>query len=157
MLGFRDRLGRRGEWGTMTAKDESSLTGVWHGLYTYESHPHMPESHFICILIDNGGRLSGTIHETMNRPLAGPAEASATIDGAYCGGHVTFLKTYDGAGGLAHNVGYAGMLSANGEEVEGEWRIDGRYGRSSGHFLMIRKRGKGAARTTSAEAHQETH
>jgi hypothetical protein len=135
----------------MTAKDDSSLTGVWHGLYTHASHPQIPESHFVCILIDNGGRLSGTVHETMNRYRAGPAEASAMIDGAHCGGHVTFLKTYDGTGGQTHSVSYAGVLSGDGEEVEGEWRIDGRYGVLTGHFLMIRKRGQDqAAEVTTA-------
>lgn len=136
----------------MTAKDDSSLTGVWHGLYTYASHPHMPESHFVCILIDNGGRLSGTIHETMNRYRAAPAEASAIVDGAHCGGHVTFLKTYDGTAGVTHSVSYAGVLSGDSDEVEGQWRIDSRYGGTNGHFLMIRKRGQDAAdRVEAAE------
>ena len=141
----------------MDAKDELSLTGVWHGLYTYDSHPHMPESHFICVMIDNGGRLSGSINETMNR-IANPAvETFALIDGAHCGGQVTFLKTYDGSGGQTHGVSYAGILSGDREEIEGEWRIDGRYGVSFGHFLMIRKRGRGAAAAVTAEAHEKTH
>jgi len=134
----------------MTAKDDSSLTGVWHGLYTYASHPHMPESHFVCILIDNGGRLSGTVHETMNRYRAAPSEASAIVDGAHYRGNVTFLKTYDGTAGVTHSVSYAGVLSGDGEEVEGDWRIDSRYGATNGHFLMIRKRGLDAAAETSA-------
>ena len=136
----------------MTDKDDSSLTGVWHGLYTYASHPHLPESHFICILIDNGGRLSGTVHETMNHYRSAATEVSAMVDGAHCGGHVTFLKTYDGTGGQTHSVSYAGVLSSDGEEVEGEWRIDSRYGTMTGHFLMIRKRGQDqAAQVEAAE------
>jgi hypothetical protein len=141
----------------MTGKDELSLTGVWHGLYTYCSHPHLPESHFICVLIDNGGRLSGSIHETMNRLRDTPVEAFAFVDGAHCGNHVTFLMTYDGTGGQTHGVSYAGTISDDREEIEGEWRIDGRYGTFSGNFLMIRKRGSDAAAEAGAEIHVETH
>ena len=141
----------------MNAKDDLSLTGIWHGLYGYDSHPHMPENAFTCVLIDNGGRLSGSIHETMARPHNDPVEAFAFIDGAHCGDQVTFLKTYDGMGGQTHGVSYAGILSGDREEIEGEWRIDGRYGVSFGHFLMIRKRGRGAAAAVTAEAHEKTH
>jgi hypothetical protein len=141
----------------MTADEEASLTGVWHGLYTYGSHPFMPESHFVCVLIDNGGRLSGTIHEVMNQYRAAPTEAFALVDGAHCGGHVTFLKTYDGTGGVSHRVSYAGTLICDGEEVEGDWRIEGRHGPMTGHFLMIRKRAPNAAATVEAEADEKAH
>ncbi len=136
----------------MPTKDDPSLTGVWHGLYTYTSHAHLPESHFICVLIDNGNRLSGTIHEVMNHAQGTPTEVFALIDGAHRGGYVTFLKTYDGTGGRTHSVSYAGDLSGDQDEIEGEWRVDGRYGVSTGRFLMIRKRGQDqAARMESAE------
>ena len=141
----------------MTADDDASLTGVWHGLYTYTSHAYMPESHFVCVLIDNGGRLSGTIHETINRYRAASSEAFALVDGAHCAGHVTFLKTYDGTGGVSHRVSYAGMLICDGDEVEGDWRIEGQYGVTTGHFLMIRKRAPGAAETVTAEADEKAH
>ena len=141
----------------MTADDDASLTGVWHGLYTYTSHPYMPESHFVCVLIDNGGRLSGTIHEVINRYRAASTEAFALIDGAHCGGHVTFLKTYDGTGGVSHRVSYAGVLICDAEEVEGEWRIESPHGLSTGHFLMIRKRGPDAAEAARAEAAEKAH
>ena len=141
----------------MTAKDDVSLTGVWHGLYTYTSHPHMPESHFICVLIDNDGRLSGTIHEEINYRHSVPREAYALIDGAHCRGHITFLKTYDGTSGLTHSVSYAGDLSDDHDEIEGQWRIDGRHGASSGQFLMIRKRRRNFPQRAEAEAHEKAH
>ena len=93
----------------------------------------------------------------MNRYRAAPTEAFALIDGAHCGGHVTFLKTYDGTGGVSHRVSYAGVLICDGEEVEGEWRIEGRHEVLTGHFLMIRKRGPDAAEVASAEAHEKAH
>ena len=139
----------------MAAKDDVSLTGVWHGLYTYASHPHLPESHFICVMIDNGCRLSGSIHEEMNQYGGSPTEAFALIDGAHCGGHVTFLKTYDGTGGRTHGVSYAGILQDDQDEIEGEWHINGRHGVASGHFLMIRKRGRTEARAAGTEAHEK--
>ena len=141
----------------MTDTDDQSLTGVWHGLYGYDSHPHIPESAFVCIMIDNGGRLSGSITETMARFNSAPVDAFAFIDGAHCSGQVTFLKTYDGSGGQTHGVSYAGILSGDREEIEGEWRIDGRYGVTFGHFLMIRSRPRATARTIEAEAHEKAH
>ena len=140
----------------MTAEDDESLTGVWHGLYSYISHPFLPQSHFVCVLIDNGGRLSGTIHEIMNHHRSAPTEPSAMVDGAHCGGHVTFLKTYDGTSGPTHGVSYAGELSGERDEIEGAWRIDSPHGAMTGQFLMIRKRGQDQAESIDAAIHEKT-
>ncbi len=156
MLRLPRRLGRRRKRGVVTAKDDESLTGVWHGLYTYVSHPYLPESHFVCVLIDNSGRLSGTIHETMNHYRTTATEAFALVDGAHCAGHVTFLKTYDGTGGQTHSVSYAGDLSGDRDEIEGGWRIDSAYGVMTGQFLMIRKRGQARAQSADAAVHEKT-
>ncbi len=134
----------------MADNEDSSLTGVWHGLYTYPTAPHMPESHYVCVLIDNGGRLSGTIHEAMNHYRGPATQENAIVDGAYADSHVTFLKTYDGSGAASHSVAYRGELSADRDEIEGDWSVYGQNGVFSGRFLMIRKRGQDAAATLEA-------
>jgi hypothetical protein len=121
---------------------EKSLTGVWHGIYTYLAEPEMPESHFIATIIDTGAHLSGTIHETMNTYRRGAVPANASLTGRHDGTSVSFVKAYDGTGNLRHSVAYAGQISADRLEVEGEWRIDSIYGVYRGRFIMIRSRGQ---------------
>ncbi len=37
--------------------EESNLTGVWNGLYTYTNQPGMPESHFVAVILHLGSSL----------------------------------------------------------------------------------------------------
>lgn len=129
---------------------EKSLTGVWHGLYTYSTEPEMPESHFVCTLLDSGGLLSGTIHEDMQQYRQGAIKANAMIQGKCVGTDVNFLKVYDGTGGQSHSVFYTGVLNAETDEIDGNWHIQHWQGIFSGRFLMIRKRGRGEALTAEA-------
>lgn len=136
-----------------SSENSLSLTGVWHGLYTYPSHPHMPESHFVCVLIDVGGALSGTIHEDMQQYRQPSVKANASVDGHHSGTTVAFVKTYDGTGGQSHSVQYIGLVSGERDEIEGDWHVQNWLGRFSGRFLMIRKRGQGEAAETEAVEH----
>ena len=117
-----------------------SLTGVWHGLYTYLSHPWMPESHFTATLIDSGGYVSGTIHEVMNAEDGISHPANAHVAGHYDSGQISFTKTYDGGHGQNHSVAYAGHTNDDISEIEGGWQIDMPPFQVSGRFLMIRYR-----------------
>ncbi len=123
----------------MTTPAEGDLTGVWEGRYSYPAGIKTPESAFTAVLFDGGGRLSGTIHETM-RLGTHEIPACAFLEGAVAGNAVTFLKTYDGTGGQSHSVSYDGTLSADGGEIEGSWRIHADFGVMTGRFLMIRAR-----------------
>lgn len=130
--------------------DDTTLTGVWDGLYSY-SRAGAPESPFTAVLFDTAGALSGTIHETMNFVGGGAAEASAFIDGTASAGHIAFTKTYDGTNGQTHTVAYDGALSADGGEIDGLWTIRTIAGPITGRFLMIRaRRAARAARKRSA-------
>lgn len=115
---------------------KNSLTGVWHGLYTY---PGQPEPvYFVATVINSGSHLSGTVHESEVGRNGAPLTLYAGLDGARQGDSVTFTKTYDGSGGWEHAVTYDGMLSADRTEIEGRWTIGVE---ASGKFLMIRSRG----------------
>ncbi len=121
---------------------EKSLTGVWHGTYSYTTYPQMPESHFVATLIDSGTTLSGTIHEVMNHYRGGFDTVNAIVTGSHDGNAVLFLKSYDGTAGLSHTVHYSGSVSWDRLEIEGNWHIPSPRGHFRGRFLMIRRRGQ---------------
>jgi hypothetical protein len=119
----------------------ASLTGVWHGLYSYPI-PRAPVS-FVATLIESASAVSGTTHE----PCAfggSPSEVLyATLLGRRRDGAVAFVKTYDGANPHYRTVAYEGTLSPDGTEIEGRWTVPGNW---SGKFLMIRSASKAEAR-----------
>lgn len=113
-----------------------SLTGVWHGLYSYPVH--LEPVYFVATLIDGGSSLNGMTHEAAIGKSGAPLTVFASISGAREGQSVDFLKSYGGEGGWTHSVSYVGQLSADGLEIEGRWTIPGDW---SGRFLMIRNAG----------------
>lgn len=123
----------------------NSLTGVWNGLYSY---PAMLEPvAFMATLIDGGLSISGTTIETCEIAPGVMSELLALLSGSRDGSSLSFSKTYDGSGGWSHCVFYDGALSADGSEVEGQWRVPGVM---SGKFLMIRNSAKARALTREA-------
>lgn len=116
---------------------KKSLTGVWHGLYTYP-HPDWEPVYFVATLIAPGTCLEGTTHEAAIGHNGAPLKEFAGISGSHAGTFVTFDKTYDGAGSWMHTVSYAGTLNADFSEIEGVWMIPGAW---SGRFLMLRAPG----------------
>ena len=133
--------------------DDTTLTGVWNGLYSY-SNAVQPESPFTAVLFDTAGRLSGTIHETMMLTGGRSTEASAFVDGTASATHVAFSKTYDGTNGQTHTVTYDGRLSGDAGEIEGTWQVRTTWGLLTGRFLMIRARraAQGAEHTIAETA-----
>jgi hypothetical protein len=115
---------------------KDSLTGVWHGLYTYAAFRE--PVYFVATLIDAGGFISGTTHESEIGETGAPLTLFAAVEGSRAGKAVLFIKTYDGSGGWDHAVAYDGALNAENTEVEGRWAIGAQ---ASGRFLMMRSRG----------------
>lgn len=107
-----------------------SLTGVWHGIYTY---PRGDGVSFVATLIETASAVTGTIHE----PCAtSPGDTLfATLAGGRADSAVAFVKTYDGSNPSYRVVEYEGTLSGDGCEIEGRWIVPGSW---SGRFLMIR-------------------
>jgi len=132
-------------------ESSQSLTGVWHGLYSYTTSKECRESHFTASLIDTGCIVSGTIHEDMNLPNGQSVVANAQVAGRHEGSDVNFMKSYDGTSGQTHTVYYLGQLLSGGDEIEGVWRILSIWGQETGRFLMIRKREQ--AEAVKMEAH----
>lgn len=63
---------------------------------------------------------------------------TSTVIGTTSRDRVSFVKAYEDGSEDFDEVLYAGRISEDGDEIEGEWRIprDG-----SGWFMMVRQRG----------------
>lgn len=132
----------------MASLEPVGLTGVWDGRYDYPRR--LSAVPFTAVLLETGAALTGTIHE---QPPDGPSAGqtlNATIQGEHLGSRVQFTKAYDLAPRRHRRpIFYEGVLSADGNEIEGTWSIPGNW---SGKFLMIRS-GRWAAK---AEAHERS-
>jgi hypothetical protein len=113
-----------------------NLSGVWHGLYTYQLAA--PPTHFMATILMTGFALSGAIKEAAINETGAALDLSATLAGSLCGRAVSFAKTYEGMHGWMHTVLYDGDLNGDASEIEGVWTIPGEW---SGRFLMIRAPG----------------
>jgi hypothetical protein len=113
--------------------DNMSLTGIWHGLYSYPSY--LEPVYFVATLISFGDSFSGTTHEAIEGRRSARLQVFASVDGSLSGNSVSFTKQYDGTANWTHAVNYDGTLSADRSEIEGRWTIGGEW---SGPFLMIR-------------------
>lgn len=131
------------------AERADSLTGVWHGIYSYPRD--QASVNFVATLIESASAVSGTTHEPC--AIGGRPDRTlfATVSGSRRGAVVWFTKTYDGGNPLYGEVAYEGRLSDDSTEIEGCWTIPGIW---SGKFLMIRSAGKAAkvARRSFARA-----
>lgn len=123
-----------------SSAEADTLTGVWHGQYAYPMA--LEPVHFVATLIDSGGAISGSTHETTGRPGEGSQRRLAIVEGARDGANVRFVKIYAPASADHQDVIYTGALNADRSEIEGTWMIPGDW---SGRFLMIRSRGTAAA------------
>jgi hypothetical protein len=113
-----------------------TLTGVWHGLYSYPAE--LEPVYFVATLIETASALHGRTREATVGRAGAPLTAEATLEGRREGSYVGFTKAYDSGAGFTHAIAYRGVLSTDGGEIEGEWAIPGDW---SGRFLMIRDAG----------------
>ena len=113
------------------SRDAASMTGLWHGLYSYPAV--LRPVFFVATLISHGSGFSGRIQEAARGTEGAPLVLGATVVGRAAAGTVEFTKSYEGA--WHHAVLYAGRLSADRTEIEGAWTIPGVW---SGRFLMMR-------------------
>jgi hypothetical protein len=127
------------------SQPKTSLTGVWHGLYSYPRD--LQPIYFVATLIDHGRAFSGATHEAERGEDGFPLTLFAMVDGGRIGQEIHFTKTYDGSGGWSHTVTYEGRLDEPGLEIEGTWSIPpSEHGPgASGRFLMIRSSGASEA------------
>lgn len=117
---------------------DAPLSGRWIGIYNYpDDSPSVP---FDAVLLESGGRISGTIEEVDE--YLGDAHLTATVDGSRDGEAVRFAKFYDSGDEDFDTVLYDGAVNAEGAEIHGRWEIPGSW---SGSFIMTREIGADAA------------
>jgi hypothetical protein len=138
--------------GERRSPSSRSLTGVWQGIYSYPVGG-LPTVPFTATLIDAGGSLSGSVHET----CIGTGETLFFgLSGSRHGSAVTFVKTYDGTNpSYGHPIVYDGAVNEDATEIEGRWTIPGNW---SGRFLMTRSgdQPQAAAESEGAVSGRET-
>jgi hypothetical protein len=111
-----------------------SLTGVWHGLYSYPAA--VEPVYFVATLISSGQSLSGTTHESVEGRRGSALTIYASLEGAADGSSVSFAKNYfEAPKRYSQTVHYEGALNSGKTEIEGTWTIQRVF---SGKFLMIR-------------------
>jgi len=114
----------------------SSLTGLWHGQYSYPSAALSPVP-FVATLIQTDEWLGGSITERADAGLLKGRRLYAAISGRRLGNSVRFIKSYEAKSGPYLTVAYEGSISEDGLEIDGLWTASG----WSGRFLMIRSAG----------------
>jgi hypothetical protein len=136
-----------------TSPQSGTLTGVWNGSYGYDNILGVPDNAFVAILIEFGGSLSGTIHETLGLADGSVHDANATLRGDHQGDEVDFVKTYGDALSWLASIIYVGTLSADANVIEGHWHIPSEEGPIVGRFVMTRnlRSEKSKARTSVTE------
>jgi hypothetical protein len=109
----------------------ANLEGTWQGVYVNNAEP----TRFTAAFRSAGGRFSGSIVEP-NGISRAPFYLYSDVVGRFeiDGRTVSFVKTYNGVGGLSHSVLYQGVVSDDGRQIAGTWSI----GAVSGPFEMAR-------------------
>jgi hypothetical protein len=112
------------------------LTGAWHGQYSRPNAVNAPVA-FEASLICTEEFLGGTITERAAVGRLKGRVLCASVSGARTGRSVSFVKTYEPGCEPYTSVDYEGVVSGDGLEISGDWKI----GRYCGRFLMIRAGG----------------
>ena len=110
--------------------------GAWKGYYYYNDGRIKVE-----FTLDLGMRNGRCVGQTKEPNTFGDRSATHLYANITCqslnvgpGGVFAFHKQYDGTGGVSHGVEYSGVMSADGNTVTGQWRIN----RDTGQFSMTR-------------------
>lgn len=105
-------------------KQAPGLNGSWSGVYHYPDDT-MPPVRFNFKIVQEGDGITGKMKEP--NTFGDPNEAYLY---ANCRGKVdrekrtvTYIKTYDGTGGISHDVEYTGKLNEKGTRIDGMWTI----------------------------------
>lgn len=110
------------------------LAGRWTGGYISADGADV-NTFDVTIAPSQGDRLTGTVIET-NALSSGRGVLFLTsrVSGSVVNGVVSFVKTYDGSGGVSHSVSYSGRMDATGRRIAGSYDAGG----ATGRFEMVR-------------------
>lgn len=114
------------------------LTGRWDGIFNYPRA--LPPTGFVAMLAEQAGTLTGEVEEVGDYGADRGVPLAALVEGERIGSAVRFTKRYDDLARAHYAVRYDGTLSAENDEITGEWTIAGVW---SGTFIMVRAKGRG--------------
>jgi hypothetical protein len=119
----------------MSSAAPTSLTGLWHGQFSYPRG--LPPEFFNATLVETADLLGGSIQETPQNGRHKGKTFYASVSGQRAANQVRFTKRYE-TPPLVHSVFYEGTLNADATEIEGTWTVPNAW---SGKFLIIRSSG----------------
>lgn len=112
---------------------DTNLTDDWTGGYISTDNGDV--NTFNMKLKSAGATFSGTATEVNIFGGSDVLFLTSMIQGTIkADGSVSFVKTYDGAGGVSHSVSYVGKLDDTGRRIRGTYRVEA----ASGKFEMVR-------------------
>lgn len=130
-----------------------SLSGNWTGVYDYPVASMDPVP-FFAELTDVAGVVWGTTTEPRTGAFGGVTdELTANLSGYRSRREIRFEKRYDPViEGGENAIHYAGIISEDGNRIEGKWSISDGFAGFSGPFVMDRAKGAKADATLETEA-----
>lgn len=100
----------------------------WDGAYYYPDNRQPVAFHLD--LQQTGNQISGRTAEPATFGNGTSQQLFAYVSGSINGAGISFVKTYDGTGGVNHSVQYDGTIAQDGLSMSGTWRL----GNSGGNF-----------------------
>jgi hypothetical protein len=111
---------------------EAVFSGVWKGGYIAADGG---DANFFDVeLTQSGSTVTGTAIETNVFGDGDVLFLTSRLSGTVTSDKITFVKTYDGSGGVSHSVTYYGQMDATGRRVQGRYDAGG----VQGSFEMAR-------------------
>lgn len=114
------------------SRRHESLTGAWSGAYLYASGV---ETVFNAQIEESAGAFTGAVQEPCTTHFDLEPVATSEIRGEREGQSISFIKCYDGSGGMAHAVRYEGAANAKLTRIDGAWVLPSGL---TGTFFMTR-------------------
>ena len=137
----------------MSDEQNKNLTGVWTGVFDYDSN-WGEATPFNAIITEENGVISGEIIEPNTVAQDATPEIFASISGSRAALQVDFIKTYEQRPGAGHSIRYEGVADAKLSIIRGDWMINGGLG-GRGPFVMNRAndgaKAEEAVKTEAAE------
>ncbi|MGH1350445.1 MAG: caspase family protein [Methyloligellaceae bacterium] len=109
----------------------AQLSGLWSGQYSYPRGTRAPVR-FKMNLVLSQGKIYGDVSEPNTFGRKTSKNLYANFQGKIQGNKVSWIKKYDGTGGVRHSVRYKGTLDRGKRRITGTWHI----GSGSGSFYI---------------------
>lgn len=111
------------------AAAQAGLATEWRGMYYYPSGDKRAPVPFTMHFNVTGTSFTGRTTEPATFGNGTSSQLFANVSGSFNGANISWIKTYDGTGGVSHSVNYRGSLSVDSTQITGAWNIGSFSGR----------------------------